>query len=47
MDRNKKGTTAIDQTTDQDVYSPIKESAKVNWPTMLMFSWACGFPGTR
>lgn len=36
MDRNKKGTTAIDQTTDQDVYSPIKESAKVNWPTMLM-----------
>lgn len=36
MDRKKNGTAATDQMTDQDVYSPIKESAKVNWPTMLM-----------
>ena len=36
MDRKKNGAAATDQMTDQDVYSPIKESAKVNWPTMLM-----------
>lgn len=38
MEEKKKGweQTSDHQTADQDVYAPIKESDRVNWPTMLM-----------